>query len=224
MSFIEFDIFKYHITAKSKVDYTRFVLQTIEENIGFQIPIKEHSTKDFKFLLELVNLHPEKNYKVENKIIKDFKIDRNKLNKKAIELYIIFNDATETTISWRYCCEKRKTPNKQFFYSALRCSVESQIFDFKKKNRNCKCWNCNIDLYDYDFHADHYNRFIHLVSDFIDEFNIKIPNSYDKEPIAQRKIFKAKDYEISKQFYDYHEKYAILKPSCSNCNLRRSKK
>ena len=217
-----FNSFNTLSSNKKKVDFTRNILYKIKDEIGIKKNIKSESKEYYDFLFNLVHLHPEKETKLK-RIVKDFKIKIGYLNKKAIDLFVIFENDEEDTISWNYCCHKRKNTNKQNFQSATRYCIEPQIHSFRDKNDIFKCWNCKCDL-TFKYHVDQYIRFIELVDNLIKEYDVKIPLKYNKEPIAKRIIFKKEDEKLSKLFYDYHKEKAILKPSCIQCNLKRSKK
>ncbi len=217
------DIFKQLSSQKKKLDYTRNVFKKIKENIGINTHIRKYNINYYEFLYELINLHPNYDNKIGVKIITDFYIRYSAMNKTAFELVIVFDDNTEDVVSWNCCCTGRKHNVKHRFNEALRQCVDSQILEFKNNNDIFKCWNCNCDLND-KFHIDHIILFKDLVNQFIKEYNIEIPLKYDKEEKIFRSKFKKKDEKLSQLFYDYHKEKAILKPSCIQCNLKRSKK
>jgi len=102
MSFIEFNSIK---TIIKKKDYVRNILNMIVNSIGFNTEIKQQKKEYYDFLRCLISLHPNhSNLIFENKI-ENFKIVKNELNKKALELQYLENNIWYP-ISWIKCCHK----------------------------------------------------------------------------------------------------------------------
>ena len=107
--------------------------------------------------------------------------------------------------------------------SAMRSSVDEQIFQFRKDNEE-KCVLCpNTDK----LHVDHIIHFDEIVLNFIDIMkskNIKIPDTFgDTNDETHRRCFLEIDNKFKNEWIYYHYKDATLRMLCQNCNLTRTK-
>ncbi len=107
--------------------------------------------------------------------------------------------------------------------SAMRSSVDEQIFQFKKNNPE-KCVLCtNTDK----LHVDHIIHFDEIALNFInimENENINIPNTFgDTNDETHRRCFLEIDNNFKNKWIDYHYKNATLRMLCQTCNLTRTK-
>lgn len=176
----------------------------------------------------MVNNHHEINEKKGNGI-KEFKIQKNKWNKNAYELYIIRNDNTKIDISWIKCCKKNAnvcddTNKKKKLISAMRYSIEEQIWAFKTKHINDNCCICDKKIMNKEeIDIDHIITFKNLSGVFLQKYQGDIPKYFNDETDGcNRATFKKENYVFEKKWQIYHEENATLQVTHFTCN--RSKK
>ena len=174
----------------------------------------------FKFFIDLINNHPNSKDKI-GCGIKYIQIQKNRLNKNALETIIVRNDNSTIDFSWLKCSTSSSNSIFDNLKAAMRqfVSVDTQNF---KKNSIMKCEFC--DCVEFDFHVDHHEpSFKKLVDDFL-IINPNHPTNFDDEPKTNIAIFKKDDKDYADIWREYHTKNAKLQILCSDCNLRKSKK
>jgi 5-methylcytosine-specific restriction endonuclease McrA len=194
-------------------------IQSIFKELDLTESIKDKNIKYFEFLKLLCERHPQKDEKLKN--FKDFKINRDSLNKKAFSLFIINNDNTETIISWIVCISGKDINPLTLFSSCLRNEIFYQINDFKETVDLSICTLCT--KLTTEIHIDHIIHFSKLVDDFISINKIKIPNNYLKPLNSFILKFNSEDQWIGDLFKEYHLNNASLRVLCAKCNLTRTK-
>jgi hypothetical protein len=202
---------------KTKKELLAYVKDIIEEN---GIGLLKKDSKHFNFINELIKNHSEYDFK-KGKGIDYFEIKQNKINKKALELYIIRVDRTSIDISYRHCCTQNKSDNLS---RAMRYSIRKQILKFRNqiKNENIiKCCYCGKE--NTDFEVDHVEPFITLTKKFLQN-KIKIPKDFIDDEKTNMPKFKEDDYEFKKEWKKYHKKNAKLQILCMTCNRHKSQK
>jgi len=206
---------------KTQTEFEGFVKNHIYNSIGICNDIKNTYPPHYDTLIEILKRHPQFISKTQNMC--NIKIRKNTLNKKALEIIIINTDGSETDISWRCAITSEKKTNKHELMSAMRSSVEDQIFQFKKNNVN-KCVLChNSD----NLHVDHIIFFDELAFNFIDyikDKHIQIPDTFgDTNDDSHRRCFLETNNNFKNEWVNYHKKHATLRILCQTCNLTRIK-
>jgi hypothetical protein len=151
------------------------------------------------------------------------KITRDILNINSLKIIIINTYESEIDISWKCSITGKPKGNKHELMSAMRSSVDEQIFQFKKNNPE-KCVLCtNTDK----LHVDHIIHFDEIALNFInimENENINIPNTFgDTNDETHRRCFLEIDNNFKNKWIDYHYKNATLRMLCQTCNLTRTK-
>jgi hypothetical protein len=207
----------------TKKDFEEYVKCLIYNRIGICNSVLSKNIVLFNELDELMQRHPDYNEKT--KTMKDMKIIKNKMNKKALEIRVIKSDGTEEDISWRIATDGKRKSNGQDLSAALRASIRFQVWEFKQKNNNNVCEICQL-ITD-DIHADHIIQFDKLMIDFLKickKNSIKIPEKFSQlNDGSNQTCFLTKDVSFESNWYDYHLEHAKLRILCSQCNLRRPK-
>lgn len=206
---------------KKQKDFELFVKNLIYNDIGICNDIKNNYPTRYITLLELLKRHPDFISKTQNMC--NMKIMRDKLNTNALKVIIINNDESEIDISWRCAITGKSKGNKQELMSAMRSSIDEQIYQFRKNNQK-KCVLCsNTDK----LHVDHIIHFDKIANDFINSMkskNKKIPNNFgDTNDNTHRRCFLEIDNRFKYEWVDYHYKNATLRILCQKCNLTRIK-
>jgi len=205
----------------TKKEFDLYARKEIIGKIGLTNSVKKTGTHNFKTLNNLLKRHPEYNVKTSKMV--DFEIVRNKLNAAAFEVNILNDDDTKTDISWVTAIKANIT--KSDLIEALRSSIESQIFDFKKATpqSNVFCQTCfskdNIQI-------DHIVTFKDLVKSFLTkEKDEEVPTSFvNMTDGTNRKCFKKEDARFEQRWREFHFKHAELRFLCRTCNVRRNRK
>ena len=83
-------------------------------------------------LIEILKWHPDFVSKTQNMC--NIKIIRDTLNINALKIIIINTDTSEIDISWKCAITGKPKGNKHELMSAMRSSVDEQIFQFRKNN------------------------------------------------------------------------------------------
>jgi hypothetical protein len=205
-------------TQKACEDYTRSILV----ELGCISSVKSTNIEYFKYLVELGKRHPDYDDKFRN--FNDFKIKLDEKNSRGLELKIINNDNSETSISWKTCVLGKTKSINELFNSALRYSIHDQIVDFKSKADLSHCTICFTNFKNIRIHVDHIIQFSQLVKDFLNCNTIIKPTSYNKVYLTNEVKFKDEDMYISNAFSKYHKIHAKLRITCEDCNLNRLKK
>ena len=198
-------------TQKALKLYFRGVIDTI----GLCESIKKEYPNYYIDFLELFKRHPEYNEKCNNMI--DIKIRRN-VKYHQLELYIEKNNGDCIDISYNVCITGKGSNN---FKKAMRNCIESQILEFKLKNKgNCELCNSNIKI-----EIDHHSiltPFEKLCIDFMNINKLEIPNEFDDSD-SNSPYFKEKDKEFSNNWFNYHKNNVILRLLCKKCNTSQKK-
>jgi 5-methylcytosine-specific restriction endonuclease McrA len=151
----------------------------------------------------------------------NIKIIRDTLNINALKIIIINTDASEIDISWKVAITGKSKGKKHKLMSAMRSSIDEQIYKFRRDNE-ARCVLCpNTDK----LHVDHIIHFDEIPFKFINIVERKnIPNIFGHtNDNTHRRCF-LKIYEIFKnEWVDYHYKNASLRMLCQKCNLTRTK-
>lgn len=117
------------------------------------------------------------------------KTTRYVLNINALKIIIINTDESEIDISWKCSITGKPKGNKYELMSAMRSSVDEQIFQFRKNNPE-KCVLCNNTD---KLHVDHIIHFDEIALNFInimENENINIPNTFgDTNDEMHRRCF-----------------------------------
>ena len=93
----------------------------------------------------------------------NIKIIRDTLNINALKIIIIKTDASEIDISWKVAITGKSKGNKHELMSAMRSSIDKQIYKFRRDNE-AKCVLCpNADK----LHVDHIIHFDEIELKFI---------------------------------------------------------
>lgn len=211
-------------TQKALKEY----INNIKKNIGECDSIKNDYPEEYEFLTEAMKRHPE--YTEKTKYMIDLKLNQNMKN-TGMEFTIINSKNAKnvfTSISFLTIVSGKATNNETEFSTALRRVIESQIDLFR--NEKCKFGKlkCELCYSNKDIQIDHHNiyfTFKSLVDNFIKEFNIPIPHIFDKDTDGSNVTILTKEDEwIGTDFYNYHEKNAVLRILCRKCNLQSSNK
>lgn len=216
-----------NITFKTQKSFKEYI-NNIKENIGECDSIKNDYPEEYEFLTEAMKRHPE--YVEKTKYMIDLKLNQNMKN-TGMEFNIINSkDAHEkiTSISFLTIVSGKATNNETEFSTALRHVVKSQIDSFRNEKREFGKLKCELCASNKDIHIDHNNNyytFKSLMDNFIKEFNIPIPNMFDKDTDGSNVTILTKEDEwIGADFYNYHEKNAVLRILCRKCNLKTCNK
>lgn len=204
---------------KTQTKFEEYIKDVIYNRVGLCSDIKNEYPEEYLILLELLKRHPD--FKEKTKDITNLILKRNALNFKALELSIETPYCVRD-VAWRICIKAKKNSIKTELMSALRSSVEEQIFNFRDNNNNYCCSLCNkIDRLE----VDHIKCFDELVYNFIQENNyITIPKNFDElNDGTNRRTFMKKDLAFMYKFKDFHEKNAKLRMLCKKCNISRPK-
>jgi 5-methylcytosine-specific restriction endonuclease McrA len=205
-------------TTEDLMSYTKKCI--IE--IGICETLKENKPEMFIFFKDLFQRHPEaikkEVYKISDIKIKLFpKVNKNKQFELGdYQFVIIKENNVSDTISWVKCVKQEKTPVQKLLWRAMRASVNQQIHEFRMKNQNVPCNNCNTKT---ELSVDHIIKFTKLMSDFL-IINPNHPVEFSKNHISQD-IFKKEDFLYEKSWQDYHKKHATLQILCVPCNKKK---
>ena len=208
-------------TYKTQGEFEAYVKNLIYNEIGMCNDIQNIYPSHYISLIEILKRHPDFVSKTQNMC--NIKIIRDTLNINALKIIIINTDTSEIDISWKCAITGKPKGNKHELMSAMRSSVDEQIFQFRKNNEE-KCGLCtNTDK----LHVDHIIHFDEIVLNFINMMenkNINIPNTFgDTNDDTHRRCFLEIDDNFKNEWVNYHYKNASLRMLCQNCNLTRSK-
>lgn len=205
-------------TYKDAENYVRNLLR----QIGICKSVKQ--LKDgavwYQQLLDIASNHPESLNKLANAT--DFSIQQNYINKKALALFIINKDGSLLDISWRICVTGKPKTTRTELLCALRTSIDHQIELFKHTHDTSLCSLCGTST-SKSLHIDHHIQFIQLVSDFLDTQSHCPIIFNDIKEYPHCRIFFPQHSAFEQDWISFHQKHAILRPLCLNCNLSRSK-
>jgi 5-methylcytosine-specific restriction endonuclease McrA len=206
---------------KTQSEFEAFVKKLLYKDIGICNDVKNSYPSHYITLIEILKRHPDFILKTQNMC--KIKIIRDTLNINALKIIIINTDESENDISWKCCITGQTKGNKHELMSAMRSSIDEQIFQFRKDNEK-KCVLCpNTDK----LHVDHIIHFDEIVLNFITIMkseNITIPSTFgDTNDDTHRKCFLEIDNNFKNRWIDYHYTHATLRILCQSCNLTRNK-
>jgi hypothetical protein len=200
-------------SKKEAIDYTRRVL----DEVGRKVSIYPSHPK-FPFFNDLLNNHSDRPRK-EGPGITSFGIQRNARDGSCHETYIIRTDGTKETFSWRDCASKSCLSDDQKLKKAYRCSIDSQIEEYKKSQPN-RCVLCNSTD---QLSVDHKEpTFYVLMKTFQAQTPLPVPTLFDKQAKTNAEIFTAADKAFEDAWYTYHKDHAVLQILCSTCHKTKT--
>jgi hypothetical protein len=203
---------------KTQAEFEAFVKNLIYNDIGICDDIKNTHPFHYNTLIEILKRHP--NYYNKTINMCNLKIVRNALNPNCLGIIIINNDLSETDISWKIAVSGRLKSYKKVLMSAMRSSIDNQIYVFRASNEK-KCVLCgNTEK----LHVDHIIHFDEIALNYIESKNRIIPNSFgETNDGTYRKCFLEQDSDFKNEWVNYHYKHATLRILCQTCNLKRNK-
>ena len=209
-------------TYKTQGEFEAYIKDIIYNDVGICDNIKINHPSHYIKLIEILKRHPDFDNKTQDMC--DLSIVRDALNVHALKIMIINEDASETDISWRCAITGKPKTKKEELVSAMRSSVDEQIFQFRKDNEK-QCVLClNTDK---TLEVDHIIHFDEIVFNFmkrIENKKISIPNSLgDTIDNTHRRCFLETDVIFKNEWIDYHRKNAQLRMLCKKCNATRHK-
>ena len=153
----------------------------------------------------------------------NIKIVKDTWNTSGLKILIINTDESEIDISWKIAITGKHKSDKTELMSAMRSSVDEQIFQFRKQS-NCKCVLCpNTNK----LQVDHIINFDEIVFNFINIIkskNIVIPNKFEEtNDNTHRRCFLDIDNNFKNEWIMYHYENASLQMLCQMCNLTKIK-
>jgi len=200
-------------SKKEAQDYTRNVL----DEIGRRVSIYPSHPK-FKFFNDLLNNHSDRPRK-EGPGIASFGIQRNARDGRNHETYIIRIDGTKETFSWKDCAGKTSLTDEQKLKKAYRCSIDSQIEEYKKSQPN-RCVLCtSADQLSVDHKEP---TFYVLMKTFQAQTPLPVPTHFDKQAKTNAEIFRATEKPFEDAWMDYHKKHAVLQILCDVCHKAKT--
>jgi len=208
-------------TYKTQSEFELFVKNLIYNDIGICDDIKNTYPYHYNNLIEILKRHPDFTSKTQNMF--NLKIVKDVWNTSGLKILIINDDMSETDISWKCAITGKHKSDKNELMSAMRSSVDEQIFEFRKTSSN-KCVLCpNTDK----LHVDHIIHFDEIVFNFISimkDKNIGIPNTFgETDDNTHRRCFLEIDDNFKNEWIKYHYENASLQMLCQTCNLTRTK-
>ncbi len=189
---------------KSKIECERFFKKRMYE-IGVCTDVKDEQFYD------LIKLHYHYAQKSVN--MKTLGIEK---CENGLRL-VIHNEHDTTEISLK-CCLSNPPSTKSEFTSALRTSVQSQIWKYKNNFFPSMCAFCEEEATE----VDHIITFKTIIDEFMAKNNITMPLEYRKQFKTHHKCF-LEDEPIEKMFQEYHQSHATFRPLCRKCNVGRNK-
>jgi 5-methylcytosine-specific restriction endonuclease McrA len=194
-------------------DYTRSVLDEIGRGVSIY-----PSHPRFPFFNSLLNNHSDRPRK-EGTGISSFGIQRNARDGRNHETYIIRTDGTKETFSWKDCAGKTSLTNEQKLKKAYRCSIDSQIEEYRKSQPN-RCVLCNSTD---QLSVDHKEpTFYVLMKTFQAQTSLLVPTVFDKQAKTNAEIFRATDKPFEDAWIDYHKIHAVLQILCDACHKTKT--
>jgi hypothetical protein len=147
----------------------------------------------------------------------DISIKRNPHFKENLEVIILKNDGSFDNVSVMNKCISGDGGSSNNLYRAMRNSINSQIFEFKKQNPN----QCNSCASKDNLEVDHVSPgFIQLVDMFIKNTSITIPNTFDDNEYHS-KVFKNRDQQFENDWNNFHFQNASLQFLCKKCHSKK---
>ena len=208
-------------TYKTQGEFELFVKKIIYDDIGLCNDVKNIHTTNYNTLIEILKRHPEFISKTLNMC--NIKIVKDVWNTSGLKILIINTDESEIDISWKVAITGKHKSDKTELMSAIRSSVDEQIFQFRKKS-NGKCVLCpNTNK----LHVDHIIHFDEITFKFINIMrskNIEIPNNFgETDDNTHRRCFLEANDDFKNDWINYHYENASLQMLCQTCNLTKTK-
>ena len=208
---------------KTQGEFEKYVKKIIYDDIGYCNDIKNTYPDKYQILIKILERHPEFDSKTANMC--NLKLVYDTLNKRALKILIIKKDA-EIDISWKCAITGKHKSKKQELMSAMRSTIDKQIYQFKEKNRNSCCEICgNNERLQVDHNDSKNSAFDELVYNFVNENkDIKIPDEFGElNDDTHRRCFLEKDNTFRDKWIEYHLHHASLRMLCRSCNINRPK-
>ena len=190
---------------KTQGSFEKYVKKIIYTDIGPCDDIKNKKPDKYGILIKILERHPDFNSKAQN--ICNVKIKYDTLNKKALKTLIINHDKNEVDISWRCAITAKHKSKKHDLMSAMRSSIDPQIYEFKIEHENDCCQLCySTEKLDVDHNDEKNSAFDELVSDFINNNNgMKIPDKFGElNDDTHRRTFLEEDTIFKAKWFEYH--------------------
>lgn len=163
-------------TYNTQSEFERYVKGIIYDDIGVCHDIKNEYPLQYGLLIKILERHPDFTSKTENMC--NIKIVCDTLNRKALKTIIIKKQG-EVDISWRCAISGKDKPHKGELMSAMRSSIDSQIYQFKLHSKGKCCELCgNSGKLDIDHNDEVGSSFEELVFNFFKNNDIEIPNKF----------------------------------------------
>lgn len=202
-------------TVSKLTKHTRNLLK----KVGVCESVKSKDLDAYNFLVELIKNHPTYADRVNS--FKDFAINYNHLNKKALELFIVKDNDELRSVSWLCCCSGKSKSHSDLFNRCLRHIIRNQIYSYKNQHNTNVCELCK--KHNDNIHVDHYKTtFKDIVKDFLEKFKLQIPSFYEKDRF-NNVVLVGDDVVIGEMFETYHKEVASFRILCAKCNLGRKK-
>ena len=183
-------------------------------------PEKPLDAKDFKFMRDVLTMHPSSDIKIRCGVAVIF-VRRNQRFRKNKEFWLRRLDDSETDFSFLECL-KPTSPLKKFKIAA-RATIADDVIAFRQQHLNASsfCPFTGQQLTRENVHVDHAppETFDKIVNQFIEENTIDIcavelTGEYDGE-IGDQFV----DFKLKEAFRKYHNERATLRLVSRNANL-----
>jgi hypothetical protein len=198
-------------TKKDSEKYVRNIINTIGENTINNTHIY------YQFFIDLLNNHHKRDLKIGCGIDK-FQIIQNARG-TGFEVQICRVDGSNESFSWKDCATHTHKNDTQLLEVAMRTSIDSQIYEFRKNNIE-KCAKCEkIKKCAVDHKEPLFNE---IKNKFIADAT-NIPSEFDKEPYTHQQKFRDCDSEFERKWQVYHKNVAELQFLCSSCHNEKTK-
>jgi hypothetical protein len=181
--------------------------------------------EELRFLMELIERHPEANKKIGCGIA-GFEIRSNPVFQKQNTLYLIRTDGSETDFSFRMCVSGKRSSGWADFCSAARFAISDQIIVYKVARflsiDKPRCWITNEELNSDQCHVDHIVPFDTLIRRFVTEFNVDIDSAIEESTDGDV-IPRFADQKLKNQWQKFHRENAVLNLATPTANMKRGK-
>jgi hypothetical protein len=208
-------------TYETQKEFTVFVRKIIYDEIGICDDILNIYPDKYKILIKILERHPD--FQSKSKNMCNIKIQRNKYN--TGNETIIIRDNGEIDIAWHNAITGKHKPEKESLMSAMRSSIDPQIYEFRT---NCKIKCCelcgSVERLQVDHNDTKKSAFDELAYNFVMENNMEIPDNFGElNDGTHRYCFLEKNSVFRDKWIKYHRLRARLRLLCRNCNLSRKK-
>jgi len=177
--------------------------------------------KQFSFFNDLIEQHPEYDYKV-GIGIKHFQFIVNPINRKALHAIVHRLDNTTMDYSWITCCNNKHKTESKVLNNVLRGAIKDDTIKYKSSQSKLICNFCKADNLDYsDYHVDHSSpSFKQIAQDFILK-HPNIPTQFNRCPISKTSTFNECDKQLETEWFQYHLQQRNYQILCKTCNLQK---